>query len=108
MLIKDLPPIFAVNTEEEEEEEKRIKEVVGSCMLLVIRHIKGFTNSQEPLMKLLARPEPCCAGEIIRVYSFSTHTYCNNQEHSVLSNQRAAIAFQWPLNIQQSTALIFS
>lgn len=40
-------------------------------------------------MKMLARPKNhAVLGEIIRVCSFSTHTYSNNQEHSVLPAQK--------------------
>lgn len=59
-------------------------------------------------MKLQAGPEARCAGEIISVCAFPTHTHCNNQEHSVWSKQRPAIKLWRWLNIQQGAALIVS
>lgn len=77
---------------------------VCGCCQAQLRLYTQPTSSYEAR----ARPEPRCAGEIIRVWSLSTHTYCNNQEHSVLSKQRVGITVWLWLDIQQFTTLMFS
>ena len=101
--------------EEEEEverevEEEREKEVVVSVPLCgrLSGTFKAFKNSQHPLMKPKQGQSHAVLVKIIRGWSLSTHTYCNNQEHSVLSKQGAGIPFWLLLNVQHFTSLVLS